>query len=186
MCKNADCCQVCCCISCWNCIIVIPLSFIVLCSTYIYMYNNPSPNNYDPSQDSIKAIYFNNLVYTYNGKYLNYTERTDNINYQAIYNFQYYFQIIDKTTRTFYNNDTFLCNQESTVNPYMVQGLEHLYISGSYQKLYFYNNQCMLSYPKINDNWMYNIAATVILMLICIFASIVITFICVGCYHHIL
>jgi len=147
------------------------------------MYNNPSPNNYDPSQDNLKAQYFNNLIYTYNGKYINYTERIDIINYQTIYNFNYYFTITDKTTRTFYNNDTFICNQESTVNPYMVQVLEHLYTSGSYQKLYFYNNQCMLSSPNINTNWPYLTAAGIMLTLSCIFGGVLLILVLSLCTH---
>ena len=145
------------------------------------MYNNPNPNNYDPTQDNLKAQYFNNLVYTYNGIYLNYTKRIDIINYQTIYNFNYYFAITDKTTRTFYNNDTFLCDQQSTVNPYMVQGLEHLYTHGNYQKLYFYNNQCMLSYPKIDVVLPYYTAAVVMIILSCLFVITLLVSIYVFC-----
>jgi hypothetical protein len=147
------------------------------------MYNNPNPNNYDPTQDNLKAQYFNNLVYTYNGIYLNYTKRVDIINYQTIYNFNYYFAITDKTTRTFYNNDTFLCDQESTVNPYMVQGFEHLYVSDSYQKLYFYNNQCMLSYPDINtNNWAYyNASFCILIISVTLYASLLLIMICAVC-----
>lgn len=129
------------------------------------MYNNSNPNNYDPSQDNLKAQYFNNLVYTYNGIFLNYTEHIDVINYQKIYNFNYYFTITDRTTRTVYNNDTFLCDQQSTINSYMISEFQHYYVPGHYQKLYFYNNQCMLSYPNITNIWPYFIESIIILIL---------------------
>jgi len=130
------------------------------------MYNNPQPNNYDPSQDNIKAKYFNNLVYQYNGAFVNYTETIDVVNYQQIFKFRYFFRITDKTTRSPYNNDTFLCDQISTVNPYAVSGLEHAYSRTQDYRLYFYNNQCGLSYPNIDRNWSYNVAAVIMLALV--------------------
>jgi len=159
--------------------IIIAFIFIALSSIYFYEYNNPNPNNYDPSQDSIKAIYLDNLVYTYNGKFLNYTEHTDIINNQSIFKFNYFFIITDKTLRTLYNNDTFLCDQQSTINPLMVSGFEHLYVSGNYQKLYFYNDQCMLNYPSLPKNWSYDVAATLMLTLSCIYIFSVIVFVSV-------
>jgi hypothetical protein len=124
---------------------------VPLCSTYIYFYNNINPNNYNPSQDNIKALFFDNIVYNYNGKFINYTESIDNNKFQTIYNFNYYFAITDKTIRTLYNNDTFLCDNQNTINPNYVTELEHLYIPNNYQKLYFYNDKCMLSYPNLNN-----------------------------------
>jgi hypothetical protein len=171
MCKHKNCNKLC-----WTISIIIQLFIFVLSSTYIHIYNNPNPNIYDPSQDNIKAQYFNNLIYTYNGKFINYTIYTD-INNHSIYNFNYFFSITDKTTRSIYNNDTFLCEKKSTDNQYMILVLKHLYDNKEDIKLYFYNNECMMIYPHI-DGSLLNIIA-ILMVIICSFFSLFYILYCV-------